>query len=251
MPTPFTHLAVTARLLDDSSPLPGGVRAALLAESGAFLLGNIAADARISSGLNREDTHFYAYDRPMTDHPWRVMLASFPALRRPVNPAQRAFVAGYVAHLTLDEVWSLQIVRPYFGQGTWRPPPERFFLLNALLVQMDARDYRLLPPWQRSTLLDAAPGDWLPFMTDADLRGWRDFVGLQLPREGASQTLQVIGERVGLTPEALQAFIESEERMSPLWANVPTEAVAETEQTMEARAREDLLTYWAETEAAV
>ena len=251
MPTPFTHLAVTARLLDDSSPLPGGVRAALLAERRAFLLGNIAADARISSGLSRENTHFYVYDRPMTDHPWRVMLATFPGLQRPANAAQRAFVAGYVAHLTLDEVWSLQIVRPYFGQGIWATPPERFFLLNALLVHMDARDYGLLEPWQRPTLLDAEPHGWLPFMTDADLRGWRDFVGLQLPREGASQTLQVIGERVGLTPAALQAFIESAERMAPLWANVPAQAVTQAEQAMEAQARADLLTYWAETEAGV
>lgn len=248
MPTPFTHLAVTARLLDASSPLPGDVRAALLAERGAFLLGNIAADARISSGLNREATHFYAYDRPMADHPWRVMLASFPSLWQPVTPAQRAFVAGYVAHLTLDEIWSLRIVRPYFGQGMWAAPPERFFLLNALLVRMDMRDYRLLEPWQRPALLAAEPGEWLPFMTGADLRGWRDFVGMQLPGEGVSLTLQVIGERVGLTPNALGSFIESAEQMAPLWANVPSDVLARAEQAMETQARLDLLAYWAETE---
>lgn len=248
MPTPFTHLAVTARLLHESSPLPGAVRAALLAERDAFLLGNIAADARISSGLNRENTHFYAYDRPMTDHPWRVMLATFPALAQPQTAAQRAFVAGYVAHLTLDELWSLQIVRPYFGQGVWATPPQRFFLLNALLVQMDMRDYRLLERWQRPALLGAEPSAWLPFMADADLRGWRDFVGQQLPDAGASLTLAVISERVGLTPEALGAFVESADDMAPLWANVPPEVVADTEAAMETQAREDLLTYWWETE---
>ena len=248
MPTPFTHLAVTDRLLTDGR-LPEDVRATLLAERSAFLLGNVAADARISSGLNREATHFYAYDRPMVEHPWRVMLASFPALQRPVNAAQRAFVAGYVAHLALDELWSIQIVRPYFGLAAWGTPSERFFLLNALLVQMDERDYRLLPPWQRAALLAASPRDWLPFMADADLAGWRDFVGLQLPPEGMTQTLNVIGERVGLMPDALQAFIESPAQMAPLWANLPPEVVAQAERDMEEQSRLDLLAYWAESGA--
>ena len=88
-------------------------------------------------------------------------------------------------------------------------------------------------------------------VTDADLRGWRDFVGPQLPPEGASRTLEVIGERVGLTPDALQAFIESAEQMAPLSANLPADVVAQAEQAMETQARLDLLTYWAETEAGM
>lgn len=248
MPTPFTHLVTAAHLLEDAS-LPASLHDALLRETGAFLLGNIAADARVSSGLQREQTHFYAYDRPMLDHPWHVMLHDFPTLLKPETPAQRAFVAGYVAHLALDEVWSLQIVRPYFGQAEWAPGPQRFFLLNALLVAMDMRDYPLLNDWQRPTLLSAAPHRWVPFMTDADLTGWRDFVGLQLPPSGVSQTLDVIGPRVGQTPEALGTFIQSAEAMAPLYANVPADILAQTEHAMSERARQDLLAYWQATES--
>lgn len=246
MPTPFTHLVVAARLLEDAR-VPADVRAALADECGAFLLGSIAADARVSSGLLRENTHFYAYDRPITEHPWRVMLAQYPALWQPKTLAQRVFVAAYVAHLALDELWSVQVVRPYFGDANWAGSSERFFLLNALLVKMDMRDYRQLPDWQRAALLGVAPRAWVPFMSDADLAGWRDFVGTQLPPDGHSQTLAVIGERVGRTPADLQALIDSDEAMALLWQNLPKEVVAQAEQSMAERARRDLLAYWAET----
>jgi hypothetical protein len=248
MPTPFTHLVTAAHLLEDAA-LPRPLHNQLIEETGAFLLGNVAADARVSSGIQREQTHFYAYDRPMLEHPWRVMLHDFPTLLEPETPAQRAFIAGYVAHLALDEVWSLQIVRPYFGQAEWAPGPQRFFLLNALLVAMDMRDYPLLENWQRPALLTANPQSWVPFMTDADLTGWRDFVGIQLPPGGVSQTLEVIGPRVGQAPHELGAFIQSAESMAPLYANVPADVLAQAEHDMAERARHDLLAYWEATES--
>lgn len=249
MPTPFTHLVTAAKLLADES-LPDDLHALLAAERGAFLLGNIAADARVSSGILREQTHFYSHNQPIQEHPWRVMVGTFPQLLRPTSTGARAFVAGYVAHLALDEVWSIRIVRPYFGEASWATRPERFIWLNALLVAMDERDYRQIDEWQRSALLNAKPSGWTPFMGDGDLSDWRDFVGRQLPPGGESQTLTVIGERMGFTPEALQALIKSDEAMLPLRANVPPDVTAQAEAEMAERARLDLLRYWEESAAS-
>ena len=117
MPTPFTHLASAQRLLDDEGwSAPG--RAFLRAHAAAFLLGSIAADGHACSDLRREDTHFYTYDRPITTPPAAVMLSRYPVLLAPVSAGQRAFVAGYVGHLALGELWT---ERAELVCG-WRPP---------------------------------------------------------------------------------------------------------------------------------
>ena len=80
MPTPFTHLLTAQRALSDPA-IPAAGRALLETHRGAYLLGSVVADAHGLAGLKREDTHFYSFDKPMEDHPWRVMLARFPILQ--------------------------------------------------------------------------------------------------------------------------------------------------------------------------
>ena len=77
MPTPFTHLRIAQDLLIDErlSPL---YRELLARQVPAFQLGGIVADARVASGVGREVTHFYAYGRPISVRPWRLMLRENP-----------------------------------------------------------------------------------------------------------------------------------------------------------------------------
>ena len=79
MPTPFTHLETAQRMLVDEH-IPSEIRSALALEKPAFLLGSVAADARTNGDLTRESTHFYSYDKGITEHPWRVMLQQNPNL---------------------------------------------------------------------------------------------------------------------------------------------------------------------------
>jgi hypothetical protein len=244
MPTPFTHLLTAQRLLDDPC-LSEAARAFLNAECAAFLLGNIAADARVDSGQTREATHFYAYDEPpIHRQTWRVMLERHPSLKTPTSPAQRAFIAGYVAHLSMDEVWTLDMLAPQFGQRDWGGSSHfRFVMLHILLIHIDERDLSGIQSWQADTLRQAEPDAWLPFMTDATLRQWRDFIAAQL-EPGASQTLAVLGGRVGMAPEELRAILDSPERMrDDLWANVAPETLAQVEQEMYSHARDQLAIY--------
>jgi hypothetical protein len=242
MPTPFTHLASAQRLIVDEQ-VPADMRALLKRELPAFLLGNIAADARISGNLNREATHFFAYDRPIDAHPWRVMLDQHPALRTPTTDAQRAFLAGYVAHLSMDEWWSLAMVRPHFVGGAWGDRGLRFLMLHIILIYMDERDYSTLLNWQRATLCAAAPQMWTPFMSDETLAEWRDFIGGQLP-PGSSQTLEVFGGRIDVPAALLRAILDDDIRIqSDLWDHIPRSLLATVEDGMYAHARAQMAVF--------
>ncbi len=241
MPTPFTHLEIAQRLLADAEIAPE-VLARLNAERSAFLLGSIAADARVSSGLRREDTHFYAYGQTISEPPWRTMIRRFPTLERASTPAQRAFLAAYAAHLSVDAVWTMEMTDPHFAHGEWADQHERFVMLHALLVTMDERDYPRLCDWQGATLLASAPDHWLPFMTDADLTAWRDLVGTQVP-PGVPDTLHILSARIGMSPDELQALVDSHELETRLWAHIPRALWADVETHMYADARAQMLLY--------
>lgn len=243
MPTPFTHLETAQRLLRDTQ-IPQPARELLEAEKSAFLLGNVAADARVDSGLMRGDTHFYVYDQPITQHPWRVMLERHPTLKAVSSAPQQAFLAGYVAHLCMDEIWSLHMLRPYFVEGQWGTQHSRYFMLHILLIYMDERDYHRLEDWQRGSLFAAQPMLWTPFMSDAVLRRWRDFIAEQLPPEGESQTLRIFGQRIDRRPEDFREILDSPDAMlSGLWTHIPPALLQEIEAKMYAFAREQMILY--------
>jgi hypothetical protein len=248
MPTPFTHLEVAQRLLCDEA-FPIEMRDVLNAERGAFLLGSIAADARVDSGMRRESTHFYAYDRPINQHPWRVMVEQYPLLLTPGSPAQRAFLAGYVAHLAIDESWGKEVLHPRFVQHDWGVPREqRFLMLHIILIYMDERDLAHLDGWQADSLPRAQPDHWLPFMSDPVLSSWRDSISAQIAPDGRSLTLELLGARIHKTPQELRAILDSPEIMQAnLWDHVPLDFLHKAELNMYAFARRQLSEYWAES----
>lgn len=244
MPTPFTHLNSAQRLLHDAR-LPADLRAFLDAQRPAFLLGNIAADARVDAGAKRGTTHFYDYANPITEHPWRVMMAHFPTLQNAVDDAQRAFLAGYVAHLSIDEMWTQHMLAEYFLRRHWgEAENNKFILLHVLLITMDERDLPLLETWQAEALRAAEPHDWLPFIPDANLRGWRDLIYEQIKPGGVSKTLEIFGGRIRKTPEELRTILDSPAILArDLWVNVPPADLAAIEAQMYEHALTQTITY--------
>lgn len=244
MPTPFTHLLAAERLLTDPA-VPADQRALLNAQRPAYLLGSVVADASVLAGLRRDETHFYSYDKPMEDHPWRVMLARYPELQAAQeDDAWRAFLAGYVMHLSMDEIWSLHMTGPQFAEREWAPRAQRFVMLHVLLIYMDERDQALLDPVYSEDLHRAAPNNWLPFLSDAVLREWDDLIYGQIIPGGASETMAIYGARINKTAEELRAILDSLERMqAELWDNVTRETMAEAEALMYRHAREQMVTY--------
>jgi len=54
--------------------------------------------------------------------------------------------------------------------------------------------------------------DWLPFLADKPLRGWRDLVAGQL-HTGEVRTAEVFAGRMGADPRAFAALVESPNEM--------------------------------------
>lgn len=113
MPPLGLHMTV-ARELAASLRSP-----AVDADRGAYYLGATTPDIRVLTRWDRERTHFFdlhargeqsGVHRLMQEQP---QLADAGALDEPT----RAFMAGYLSHLVLDEQYVMQIYRKYFGEG--------------------------------------------------------------------------------------------------------------------------------------
>jgi hypothetical protein len=247
MPTPFTHLLIAQRLLRDKD-LPASYRSLLDAERGAFLLGSVAADARVGAGLPREHTHFYAYSQELNHTPWRLMMARNPALWQPRDEAQRAFVAGYIAHLAVDEYWSRYMMTPHFWHREWGDRSKRVVMLHAILIYMDERDLPQLEPWQAESLDSAQPDQWIPFISDDELAVWQQLIYDQIKPDGISQTLEIFGARISWSVKQLRELLDSDARMhTDLWEHVPRSLLAEVETGMYRYALEQMRIYMDET----
>jgi hypothetical protein len=248
MPTPFTHLAFAQRALRDPA-LDEPIRALLNTERGAFLLGSVAADARVGAGAPRENTHFYAYGEMTSEKPWQVMLRHNPDLWQPRDAAHAAFVAGYVAHLAMDEHWSRHMVAPHFFHSDWVSSGHRFLMLHVILITMDERDFALLEGWQAGALRSAQPRHWLAFMPDIDLCAWQDLIYRQIKPEGASETYAIFAPRVRMTADELRGIMDTEEKLDDgLWQYVPRATLAAIERDMYRFALAQLRAYLGEVE---
>ncbi|MDX2162428.1 MAG: zinc dependent phospholipase C family protein [bacterium] len=256
MPTPFTHLAIARRLLADDTPIPSFVRDLLHLQRGAFYLGSIAADGHFLDKRERAETHFYRYNAMPHDPPWRVMMGAHPHLWLPSSDAHRAFIAGYIAHLAVDEYWQRHMAAPQFGDASWGSLGFRFLMLNLMLIHMDERDYAFItqPQSAQSEMADslhaAAPGDWLPFLSDSALRAWGGLIHRQIVPGGASETLVIIAPRLGgeMTPARLRAMLDSPEGMQrDLWSRVPQSTLHSAETAMFAYCRDQMIAYLEQT----
>ena len=243
MPTPFTHLDIAQRLLQDPA-LSEDTRRLLNIHQADFLVGSVVADAR-PEGIKRVETHFYQYTEPMPDNPWREMFRQHPSLKQPLTPEHHAFLAGYVAHLAVDEYWSRYMLKPYFADGTWGPDmKDRFFALHLLLIYMDERDEGVLDSSVPTLLRQSEATHWLPFLTDAAINEWRDFIAYQLGT--GSETLEVLGQRIKTAPEDLRRILDDRQEMQArVWDNVSPTLLARMEAEMYTFAREQMEIYLA------
>ena len=243
MPTPFTHLEIAQRILRDVT-VSESIQNLLHSELGAFLLGSIAADARVNTDIPREITHFYHYTKGISEHPWRVMVEQHPSLMSPRSAAHRVFMAGYIAHLSVDEMWSLHMAAPHFFQSEWADLPFRFYMLHIILIYMDTRDLKKLDRRLVNSLHNTRSDFWLPFMEDDDLHHWKNFIHEQVRPGGKNKTLKILGQRVGKKTKEIYGFLNSPQQMqNGLWDNVPHTLLEEVEAKMYTHALEQMIVY--------
>jgi hypothetical protein len=242
------HMALARRLLTDPQ-LPRTAHDLLQAEWGAFLLGSIAPDARVSSGFDRVHTHFFEYGPVIDPPPVITMLARHPDLRRSAiqDESKAAFVAGYVAHLAMDEVWCTGVLYPRFlHDDSWATLRTRSMLYHMLLGLLDQRDRSELQDADYRQLSSTAPDHWLRFIGDEGLRRWRDAVASQIAPGASSLTLSILGQRIGMQASEMAAFVADEARMAPLWQAVPLTQLAAVEEAAHSATRRAVASYLAD-----
>lgn len=232
MPTPAVHLALAQKMLRRED-LSAVVVEHLMEHRGAFLLGHTGPDVRSVSGQDREASHFYTVPRSSNRPARERLLSSHPSLARrdALTQPQIAFVAGYLAHLELDELW-LDEVFQVFVRGSWASLRRRLFLHNVLRTWLDYQAQENLGRNVAQALQSVQPAGWLEFVRDADLREWRDWLVRQLAPGRRMETAEVFGERMGIPASEIDAVAQSPERMEEsVFRHYPATALTSFQET--------------------
>ncbi len=207
------HLALAEEILRQNDLTPA-VHHLLAEQRGPFLLGNTAPDVKTVSGQRREESHFYTIPRTSERPAHETLFNAYPELGHAerLSPPHAAFIAGYIAHLLLDEIWLDDIFQACFLQD-WGPRYERLFLHNVLRTWMDYNDQRRLNGNVVAALREAEPRGWLPFVSDEHLRVWRDWLVEQLGPGQKMETAEVFARRMGIPTAMLEAVAQSPQQM--------------------------------------
>jgi len=87
-------------------------------ERGSLYLGATAPDIRVITRWERERTHFFDLSNFDEQSGIAGFFEAYPSLVSPeeLAPPATAFIAGYLTHLQMDELWISTVYRPYFGE---------------------------------------------------------------------------------------------------------------------------------------
>jgi hypothetical protein len=112
MPPLAIHTAI-ARQMADSLRVPE-----LDEQRGNLYLGSTAPDVRVLTRWDRQRTHYFDIHNFDDQSSVRAFLDDNPALLDATSlaPSSKAFIAGYLSHLIVDEMWIGAVYRPYFGE---------------------------------------------------------------------------------------------------------------------------------------
>lgn len=112
MPPLAIHTAI-ARQMADSLRAPE-----LDQQRGNVYLGSTAPDVRVLTRWDRQRTHYFDIHNFDDQSSVRAFFDDNPSLSCPagIGASSRAFLAGYLSHLVVDEMWINAVYRPFFGE---------------------------------------------------------------------------------------------------------------------------------------
>jgi hypothetical protein len=148
---------------------------------GVFYLGSTGPDMRILSRADRTSSHYFDLDC-LED---QDSVESFFHVHGDLRDAGKledptaAFVAGYLTHLVIDEVWITDIYRPFFGPESSLGGDARANVLDRVLqYEMDLQRRLDRPAMEeiREQLVAMPAAVHVSFVEDELLMRWRDIV---------------------------------------------------------------------------
>jgi hypothetical protein len=149
---------------------------------GSCLLGSTAPDIRAMTKWDRELTHFAPLSVQEAGTGTRRMFKLYPELADPRKQSAqtRAFVLGYVSHLTADEAWITSMFHTNFGEGNRIADTEveSHIWDRAIQLDMDRRVFAELDGLGNATdiLPESEAGVAIEFLEQAVLQEWREWV---------------------------------------------------------------------------
>ena len=178
MPPLVSHMIAAARAGSQVS-LDRADEAPFDQSNGDFLLGATTPDIRVLTRWDRERTHFFdIYNDGHQD-----CVENFFAAHRMfrdasrLTPETRAWVAGYLTHVIMDQEYVLQIYRPFFGKRSVLGGGSHANLLDRILqYELDRRERESAEEMRqlRRALGESAVAIDAGFVDRPLLTRWRD-----------------------------------------------------------------------------
>jgi hypothetical protein len=175
----------------------------LEANMGQFLLGSTSPDIRIITRRRREEYHFAPLDFEAIGAGIRGLFDAHPRLlpSSSQNGPTQAFIAGYITHIIADELWIVQMYRPYFGNRTvFQDEAVGNVMDRALQLELDRQSWQTVEA--RLPLVDAAAdGVDVDFIPPGTLAEWRRWVAEFVGRGFSWERLRFMGRRIAAGDE--------------------------------------------------
>jgi hypothetical protein len=253
MPNVQTHLAAASILI--TRPSVREIAPWLFEDSprSAFMLGAISPDVRGISGHTREQTHFFTIPPEDDRSPDVVMLGAWPQLgsKGDLTTDQKAFIAGYMTHIIMDQVWVEQVVmKGLFLQGAeWGIRHPNWRLYAILMTHMEYNAASHLASSIVGDLQTARPVHWMPFIKDRHLAEWRDRIAGAIQEGGARLISTPLVKTCGMTMDQMEAIILSAQQMeTQAFATIPRQRLLDFETETASRSEAAILNYFNSTQ---
>lgn len=112
------------------------------ADRGSYYLGATAPDIRVLTRVDRSKYHFFDLERLESQDSVARLLEEYPrlGLASELDAPTRAFMAGYLTHLVMDEIYIERMYREFFGERSGLAGDPRGNVLDRVLqYEMDRR----------------------------------------------------------------------------------------------------------------
>lgn len=204
MPLIYYHLSIASEAAETlESPI-------LLNNLECYLGGAISPDAHFVGNVSRLHTHFFDLADDDEQSGPDLLFQQHPCFSdgSELEDRTRAFIVGYVSHLIVDDAWTTDIYRPFFGKNSPLGGDTAANMLDRMLQYETDRRERLDKP-KLAAIREKIHG-WdadmdIGIVDNTALCNWRDFVWATTVREVNyadlrlfTQSFLVSRERVGV-----------------------------------------------------
>ncbi len=189
----------------------------LNADLGHYLLGSTAPDVRAITKRARAEYHFAPLSFREVGEGTKGLFEAHPDLRNgSVESSTRAFVAGYVTHLVLDEAWILELYRPYFGNlHVYSDEVQGKIADRALQLELDRRSMSAVKPAMHLVAEAESPVD-LDFIAPETLGEWLEWVVELVGRDFTWERLRFMARRIASGDEGHPAHRMADEFLAEM-----------------------------------